>query len=232
MASTAIEVRALSKRYGATLAVDGLDFDVFPGRVTGFIGPNGAGKSTTLRMVMGLDLSTAGSVTVAGRPYAALKRPLLTVGAVLDASAVHPGRTAYKHLLCLAQSNGIGSARVDDLLEVVGLASVAHKRAGELSLGMHQRLGIATALLGDPGVLVFDEPMNGLDPDGIVWIRGLMRSFAKEGRTVFLSSHLMEEMALTADHLIVIAQGRLVADSSVGTSSVATPRTMSKSNHR
>ena len=210
-----IAARALSKRYGATLAVDGLDFDVLPGRVTGFIGPNGAGKSTTLRMVMGLDVPTSGTVTVAGRPYAKHRRPLFTVGALLDAAAVHPGRTARNHLLCLAQSNGIGGARVDELLEMVGLASVAHQRAGEFSLGMQQRLGIATALLGDPDVLIFDEPMNGLDPDGIVWIRNLMRSFADEGRTVFVSSHLMSEMALTADHLIVIGQGRLVADSSV-----------------
>jgi ABC-2 type transport system ATP-binding protein len=216
MTSPVIEVRTLSKRYGETLAVDRLDFDVLPGRVTGFIGPNGAGKSTTLRMVMGLDVPTSGTVTVAGKLYAEHRRPLFTVGAVLDAGAVHPGRTAHSHLLCFAQSNGIGRARVDELLEVVGLSSVAYKRAGEFSLGMHQRLGIATALLGDPGVLIFDEPMNGLDPNGIVWIRNLLRSFAQEGRTVFLSSHLMEEMSLTAEHLIVIGQGRLLADSSVG----------------
>jgi ABC-2 type transport system ATP-binding protein len=210
-----IEVRSLTKHYGTAVAVDGLDFDVLPGRVTGFLGPNGAGKSTTLRMVMGLDRPTAGSATVGGRPYGQIKRPLFTVGALLDASAVDPGRSAQNHLLCLARSNGIGSARVDEVLQAVGLTSVAHKRVGGFSLGMHQRLGIAAALLGDPPVLICDEPINGLDPDGIVWIRNLLRSLAGEGRTVFVSSHLMSEMAQTADHLIVIGRGRLLADSSV-----------------
>jgi ABC-2 type transport system ATP-binding protein len=210
-----IEARGLTKRYGPTLAVDGLDFDVLPGRVTGFLGPNGAGKSTTLRMVMGLDTPTAGTVTVDGRPYAAHHRPLFDVGAMLEARAIHPGRSAYNHLRCLAESNGIGLRRVDEVLDVVGLTAVARKRAGTFSLGMGQRLGIAAALLGDPGVLIFDEPVNGLDPEGIVWIRNLMRSLAAEGRTVFVSSHLMSEMALTADHLIVVGRGRLIAESSV-----------------
>jgi len=210
-----IEARGLTKRYGPTLAVDGLDFDVLPGRVTGFLGPNGAGKSTTLRMVIGLDTPTAGTVTVDGRPYADHHRPLFDVGAMLEARAIHPGRSAYNHLRFLAESNGIGLRRVDEVLEVVGLTSVARKRAGTFSLGMGQRLGIAAALLGDPGVLIFDEPVNGLDPEGIVWIRNLMRSLAGEGRTVFVSSHLMSEMALTADHLIVVGRGRLIAESSV-----------------
>jgi len=210
-----IEARGLTKRYGTTLAVDDLDFDVQPGRVTGFLGPNGAGKSTTLRMVMGLDAPTAGTVTVDGRAYGQHHRPLFDVGAMLEARGIHPGRTAYNHLLCLAQSNGISRRRVDEVLEIVGLTSVAHKRAGAFSLGMGQRLGIGAALLGDPGVLILDEPVNGLDPEGIVWIRNLMRSLAAEGRTVFVSSHLMSEMALTADHLIVIGRGRLMAESSV-----------------
>jgi ABC-2 type transport system ATP-binding protein len=210
-----IEARGLTKRYGSTLAVDHLDFDVQPGRVTGFLGPNGAGKSTTLRMVMGLDGPTAGTVTVDGRPYAEHRRPLFDVGAMLEARGIHPGRSAYNHLLCLAQSNGIHRKRVDEVLEIVGLASVAHKRVGGFSLGMGQRLGIGAALLGDPGVLILDEPVNGLDPEGIVWIRELMKSLAAEGRTVFVSSHLMSEMALTADHLIVIGRGRLMAESSV-----------------
>jgi ABC-2 type transport system ATP-binding protein len=210
-----IEARGLTKRYGSTLAVDDLDFDVQPGRVTGFLGPNGAGKSTTLRMVMGLDAPTAGTVTVDGHAYGEHRRPLFDVGAMLEARGIHPGRTAYNHLLCLAQSNGISHRRVDEVLEIVGLTSVAHKRAGGFSLGMGQRLGIGAALLGDPGVLILDEPVNGLDPEGIVWIRNLMRSLAAEGRTVFVSSHLMSEMALTADHLIVIGRGRLMAESSV-----------------
>jgi ABC-2 type transport system ATP-binding protein len=210
-----IEARGLTKRYGSTLAVDHLDFDVQPGRVTGFLGPNGAGKSTTLRMVMGLDDPTAGRVTVDGRAYAEHRRPLFDVGAMLEARGIHPGRSAYNHLLCLAQSNGIGRRRVDEVLEIVGLTSVAHKRVGGFSLGMGQRLGIGAALLGDPGVLILDEPVNGLDPEGIVWIRELMKSLAAEGRTVFVSSHLMSEMALTADHLIVIGRGRLMAESSV-----------------
>jgi ABC-2 type transport system ATP-binding protein len=210
-----IRARGLTKRYGPTLAVDGLDFDVLPGRVTGFLGPNGAGKSTTMRMIMGLDAPTAGTVTVDGRPYAEHQRPLFDVGAVLEARAIHPGRSAYNHLWCLAQSNGIGRKRVDDVLEVVGLSSVANKRAGGFSLGMGQRLGLAAALFGDPGVLILDEPVNGLDPEGIVWIRNLMRSLASEGRAVFVSSHLLSEMALTADHLIVVGRGRLIAETSV-----------------
>jgi ABC-2 type transport system ATP-binding protein len=210
-----IEAHNLTKRYGSTKAVDDLSFEVRPGQVTGFLGPNGAGKSTTLRMIMGLDDPSAGSVSVLGHPFGEHRRPLFEVGALLDAKAIHGGRTAYNHLLCLAQSNGIGRRRVDEVLELVGLTGVANKRAGGFSLGMGQRLGIAAALLGDPEVLLFDEPVNGLDPEGIVWIRNLMRSFANEGRTVFVSSHLMSEMALTADHLIVIGRGRLLAAASV-----------------
>ena len=210
-----IEARGLTKRYGSTLAVDGLSFDVRPGRVTGFLGPNGAGKSTTLRMVMGLDAPTSGTVTINGRPYASLRRPLFEVGATLDAAAIHEGRSAYNHLLCIAQSNGIGRRRVDEVLGIVGLSSVAKKRAGQFSMGMGQRLGIGVALLGDPELLIFDEPVNGLDPEGIIWIRNLMRSLAAEGRTVFVSSHLMAEMALTADHVIVIGKGVLLAEASV-----------------
>lgn len=210
-----IEARGLSKRYGSTLAVDDLSFEVLPGQVTGFLGPNGAGKSTTLRMVLGLDAPSGGSVTIDGRPYSTLRRPLFEVGAMLEAKAIHEGRTAYHHLLCLAQSNGIARRRVDEVLEIVGLTSVANKRVGLFSLGMGQRLGIGAALLGDPGVLIFDEPVNGLDPEGIVWIRTLLRSLASEGRTVFVSSHLMAEMALTADHVIVIGRGRLLAEASI-----------------
>jgi ABC-2 type transport system ATP-binding protein len=210
-----IEAHNLTKKYGATTAVDDLSFEVRSGQVTGFLGPNGAGKSTTLRMIMGLDDPTAGSVSVLGRPYGEHRRPLFEVGALLDAKAIHGGRTAYNHLLCLAQSNGIGRRRVAEVLELVGLTGVANKRAGGFSLGMGQRLGIAAALLGDPEVLMFDEPVNGLDPEGIVWIRNLMRAFASEGRTVFVSSHLMAEMALTADHLIVIGRGKLIAATSV-----------------
>jgi ABC-2 type transport system ATP-binding protein len=210
-----IQARGLTKRYGPTVAVDGLSFDVLPGRVTGFLGPNGAGKSTTLRMVLGLDNPNAGSVTVAGRRYAEHVRPLHVVGALLDAKAVHEGRTAQSHLLALAQSNGIPRSRVDAVLDRVGLTGVAGKRAGTFSLGMSQRLGIAAAMLGDPAVLLFDEPVNGLDPEGILWIRTLMRSLADEGRTVFVSSHLLSEMAVTADHLIVIGRGKLIAESSV-----------------
>ncbi len=211
-----IEARGLTKRYGPTLAVDDLSFEVEAGQVTGFLGPNGAGKSTTLRMVMGLDTPTAGTVTIDGRPYSSITRPLFEVGAMLEAKAIHEGRSAYNHLLCLAKSNGIRRRRVDEVLDLVGLTSVAKKRAGLFSLGMGQRLGIGVALLGDPGVLIFDEPVNGLDPDGIVWIRNLMKSLASEGRTVFVSSHLMAEMALTADHVIVIGRGRLLAEASVG----------------
>jgi ABC-2 type transport system ATP-binding protein len=209
-----IEVRELSKRFGKVQAVDALSFDVLPGRVTGFLGPNGAGKSTTMRLILGLDLPTSGHVTVNGRRYGELRRPLNEVGAVLEVRAVHGGRSAYNHLLCLAQSNGIGRRRVAEVLDIVGLSSAARRRAGAFSLGMSQRLGLAAALLGDPPVLLCDEPVNGLDPEGILWIRTLLRSLAAEGRTVFVSSHLMSEMALTADHLIVVGQGRLIADAS------------------
>jgi ABC-2 type transport system ATP-binding protein len=207
-----IEARALTKVYGGKAAVDGIDFQVKPGVVTGFLGPNGAGKSTTMRMILGLDLPTSGTVTVNGRRYRGEVWPLHEVGALLDARAVHPGRSAYNHLHSLAAANGIARTRVDEVLEQVGLTSVARKRAGSFSLGMYQRLGIAGALLGDPGTLMFDEPVNGLDPEGIIWIRTLMRSLAAEGRTVFVSSHLMSEMALTADHLLVIGRGRMLAD--------------------
>jgi ABC-2 type transport system ATP-binding protein len=207
-----IEARALTKVYGGTAAVDGIDFQARPGRVTGFLGPNGAGKSTTMRMILGLDRPTSGTVTVGGRAYQGRVWPLHEVGALLDARAVHPGRSACDHLLSLAAANGIARKRVGEVLEQVGLASVARKRAGGFSLGMYQRLGIAGALLGDPGTLLFDEPVNGLDPEGIIWIRTLMRSLAAEGRTVFVSSHLMSEMALTADQLLVIGRGRIIAD--------------------
>ncbi|HET9138370.1 ABC transporter ATP-binding protein [Actinophytocola sp.] len=210
-----IELRDLTKRFGATLAVDGLTFAVRPGEVTGFLGPNGAGKSTTMRVVLGLDLPTSGAALVNGHPYNTFRRPLCEVGALLDANAVHGGRTAYNHLRCLARSNGIGTRRVVAVLEQVGLAGVADKRVGGFSLGMKQRLGIAAALLGDPAVLLFDEPVNGLDPEGIRWIRELMRSLAAEGRTVLISSHLMSEMALTADLVIVIGRGRLLAETPV-----------------
>jgi ABC-2 type transport system ATP-binding protein len=207
-----IDATDLSKRYGDTVAVDGLTFRVHPGRVTGFLGPNGAGKSTTMRMVLGLDAPTGGSVTVGGRRYASLPAPLREVGSLLDAGAVHPGRSARDHLRWLAASNGIAAARVDEVLEAVGLAPVADRRAGSFSLGMGQRLGIAAALLGDPPVLILDEPVNGLDTEGIRWVRELLTRQAAEGRTVFLSSHLMSEMQLAADHLIVIGRGRLLAD--------------------
>ena len=207
-----IEARKLRKVYGHTVAVDGIDFQVKPGHVTGFLGPNGAGKSTTMRMILGLDLPTSGTVPVGGRRYQSTVWPLHEVGALLDAHAVHPGRSAYNHLHSLAAANGIALKRVDEVLDQVGLTSVARKRVGGFSLGMSQRLGIAGALLGDPGTLLFDEPVNGLDPDGILWIRTLMRKLADEGRTVLVSSHLMSEMALTADHLLVIGKGRLLAD--------------------
>jgi len=210
-----IEAIGLSKRYGATLAVDDLSFTVPPGQVTGFLGPNGAGKSTTMRLILGLDAPTSGTVTVNGRPYAAYRRPLLEVGALLEAKAFHGGRSAYNHLRCLALSNGIGRARVQQVLELVGLRRVARKRAGGFSLGMAQRLGIAAALLGDPRVLLFDEPVNGLDPEGVLWIRNLLKSLAAEGRTVFVSSHLMSEVAITADRLIIIARGRLIAQTTI-----------------
>jgi ABC-2 type transport system ATP-binding protein len=210
-----IEATGLTKRYGATVAVDGLSFTVPPGQVTGFLGPNGAGKSTTMRLVLGLDAATAGSVTVNGRPYASYRRPLFDVGALLEAKAFHGGRSARNHLMCLALSNGISRARVDKVLDLVGLASVARKRAGGFSLGMSQRLGLAAALLGDPPVLMLDEPVNGLDPEGVAWIRTLLKSLAAEGRTVFLSSHLMSEMSLTADRLIIIGRGRLIVQTTV-----------------
>jgi ABC-2 type transport system ATP-binding protein len=210
-----IEARNLIKRYGSTLAVDDLSFNVKPGLVTGFLGPNGAGKTTTMRMILGLDRPTSGLVTVAGRQYDELPVPLHEVGALLDAKAVHGGRSAYNHLLCLAQSNGLPRRRVDEVLGIVGLETAARRRASAFSLGMGQRLGIAAALLGDPGTLMFDEPVNGLDPEGINWIRQLMKALASEGRTVFVSSHLMSEMALTADHVIVIGRGRLIRDESM-----------------
>ncbi|MDQ6838911.1 MAG: ATP-binding cassette domain-containing protein [Actinomycetota bacterium] len=210
-----IEAVGITKRYGSTVAVDHLTFTAGAGRVTGFLGPNGAGKSTTMRMIVGLDAPNSGGVTVNGRAYRDLRFPLHEVGALLEAKAVHPGRSARGHLRWLADSNGIGRARVDQVLEEVGLASVARRRAGSFSLGMGQRLGIAAALLGDPGVLLLDEPVNGLDPEGIQWVRGLLRSLAAEGRTVFVSSHLMSEMSLTADHLVVIGRGHLIADASV-----------------
>jgi ABC-2 type transport system ATP-binding protein len=210
-----IEAVGLTKHYGSTRAVDDLSFIVRSGCVTGFLGPNGAGKSTTMRMIVGLDMPSAGRVRVGGRPYNARRFPLHEVGALLEAKSVHPGRSARNHLRWLADSNGIGRSRVDAVLEQVGLSSVARKRAGTFSLGMSQRLGIAAALLGDPEVLLLDEPVNGLDPEGIQWVRGLLRSLAAEGRTVFVSSHLMSEMSRTADHLIVIGRGRLIADASV-----------------
>jgi ABC-2 type transport system ATP-binding protein len=210
-----IEARGLVKRYGSTMAVNDLSFCIRPGLVTGFLGPNGAGKTTTMRMILGLDAPTQGSVTVGGRSYRDLPAPMREVGALLDAKAVHGGRRARDHLLCLAQSNGIPRRRVEEVLRIVGLEDVARRRTKGFSMGMSQRLGIASALLGDPAVLMFDEPVNGLDPDGIYWVRTLMRSLAAEGRTVLVSSHLMSEMALTADHLLVIGKGRLIADTSV-----------------
>ncbi|AJE82267.1 nodulation ABC transporter NodI [Streptomyces albus] len=210
-----IELEGLTKRYGEKMAVDNLTFTVRPGIVTGFLGPNGAGKSTTMRMMLGLDRPTSGDVRIDGTHYDRLKEPLKDIGALLDAKAMHGGRSAYHHLLCLAQSNGIPSSRVHEVLDTVGLTAVAKKKAKGFSLGMGQRLGIAGALLGDPRILMFDEPVNGLDPEGIHWIRNLMKSLAAQGRTVFVSSHLMSEMALTADHLVVIGQGRLLADTSM-----------------
>jgi ABC-2 type transport system ATP-binding protein len=210
-----IEVHELTKRYGSSVAVDGLSFRVRPGTVTGFLGPNGAGKSTTMRVLLGLDAPTSGTALVNGRRYRELRQPMHEVGALLDANAAHGGRSAFDHLRWMARSNRIPVSRVTAALEQVGLAGVARKRVGGFSLGMRQRLGIAAALLGDPGVLLFDEPVNGLDPDGVRWIRELMRSLAAEGRTVLISSHLMSEMALTADRLVVIGRGRLIADTSV-----------------
>jgi ABC-2 type transport system ATP-binding protein len=210
-----IAARSLTKIYGAKPAVDGVTFTVEPGRVTGFLGPNGAGKSTTMRMILGLDRPTSGSVTVNGRRYQEYAAPLREVGALLEARALHPGRSARDHLRWLAASNGIPRARVDEVLGLVGLEAVADKRVGKFSLGMGQRLGIAVALLGDPPVVVLDEPVNGLDPEGIRWVRTLARDLAAQGRTVFVSSHLMSEMALTADHLVVVGRGRILADCSM-----------------
>ncbi|MFI5956960.1 ABC transporter ATP-binding protein [Cryptosporangium sp. NPDC051539] len=207
-----IELDALTKRYGGTVAVDGLTFTVKPGRVTGFLGPNGAGKSTTMRMIVGLDRPTSGSAAVDGKPYAALDAPLRAVGAVLDAAPLHKGRSGHAHLEFLAATHGIPRSRITEVLELVGMAGAAKRRAGGYSLGMSQRLGIAAALLGDPGVVILDEPVNGLDPDGVLWIRTLLRDLAQEGRTVLVSSHLMSEMAVTADHLLIIGRGRLLAD--------------------
>ena len=210
-----IEVDQLTKDYGDKRAVDHLSFSVGPGIVTGFLGPNGAGKSTTMRLILGLDAPTEGTATVNGKRYGAFGAPLHEVGALLEAQSVHPGRSAFHHLLALAQTHGIPRRRVNELIDMVGLHDVARKRAGQFSLGMGQRLGIATALLGDPKTLILDEPVNGLDPDGIHWIRNLLKTLAAEGRTVFVSSHLMAEIALTADHLIVVGRGRLLADASV-----------------
>ncbi|MCQ4191737.1 MULTISPECIES: ABC transporter ATP-binding protein [Streptomyces] len=210
-----IELEGLTKRYGEKVAVNNLSFTVRPGIITGFLGPNGAGKSTTMRMVLGLDRPTAGDVRIDGKHYDQLTDPLTYIGALLEAKAWHGGRSAYNHLLCLAQSNGIPATRVREVLDTVGLSAVARKKTKGFSLGMGQRLGIAGALLGDPRILMFDEPVNGLDPEGIHWIRNLMKTLAGQGRTVFVSSHLMSEMALTADHLVVIGQGRLLADTSM-----------------
>jgi ABC-2 type transport system ATP-binding protein len=210
-----IEAHELTKDYGDKRAVDGLSFTVRPGVVTGFLGPNGSGKSTTMRLILGLDAPSSGGVTVNGKPYREHPAPLHEVGALLEARSVHTGRSAYHHLLALAQTHGIPRRRVDELIDLVGLREVAGKRAGQFSLGMGQRLGIASALLGDPDTVILDEPVNGLDPEGIHWIRNLLKGLAAEGRTVFVSSHLMSEMALTAEHLIVIGRGRLIADTSV-----------------
>jgi ABC-2 type transport system ATP-binding protein len=210
-----IEVENLSKRYGEKLAVDGLDFVVQPGVVTGFLGPNGAGKSTTMRMIAGLDEPTAGRVRVNGRDYRLAPAPMAELGILLEAKAVHTGRSARNHLLALAQTNGLSRRRVDELIDIVGLTDVAGKRVGGFSLGMGQRLGIASALLGDPRVVVLDEPVNGLDPEGVLWVRNLLKGLAAEGHTVFVSSHLMSEMALTAARLVVIGRGRLIADTTV-----------------
>jgi ABC-2 type transport system ATP-binding protein len=210
-----IEIRALSKRYGDTLAVDDLSFTVRPGHVTGFLGPNGAGKSTTMRVLVGLDHPTAGTATVGSRRYRDHPAPLQEVGALLEAKSVHKGRSARNHLLALAQTHGIPARRVDEVLAMVGLEPVARRRAGGFSLGMAQRLGIAAALLGDPATVVLDEPVNGLDPDGVLWVRTLLKTLAAEGRTVLVSSHLMSEMALTAEHLVIIGRGRLLADTTM-----------------
>ncbi|WP_405750882.1 ATP-binding cassette domain-containing protein [Streptomyces sp. NBC_00012] len=210
-----IRAYELTKKYGDNTVVQGLDFTVRPGAVTGFLGPNGAGKSTTMRMLLGLDAPTRGRSTIGGRAYAAHSAPLTEVGALLEARSVHPGRTAFNHLMSLAHTHGIPRGRVEHVLDVAGLTAVAHKRIKGFSLGMGQRLGIAAALLGDPATLILDEPVNGLDPEGVLWIRNLLRSLAQQGRTVLVSSHLMSEMALTADHLIIVGRGRLLADTTV-----------------
>jgi ABC-2 type transport system ATP-binding protein len=210
-----IEAQGLTKRYGSKTAVQEISFTVAPGKVTGFLGPNGAGKSTTMRMIMGLDRPTAGRVTVNGKPYAEHRSPLTQVGALLDAKAVHSGRSAANHLRAVAATQGIGAKRVSEVIEMTGLQQVAKKRVGGFSLGMGQRLGIAAALLGDPATLILDEPVNGLDPEGVLWVRNLVKHLAGQGRTVFLSSHLMSEMALTADHILVIGRGRIIADAPV-----------------
>ncbi|MFG2027548.1 ATP-binding cassette domain-containing protein [Streptomyces sp. NPDC048825] len=227
-----ITAHGLTKRYGDKTVVSDLTFAVRPGTVTGFLGPNGAGKSTTMRMILGLDTPTHGHATIGGRPYAAHRAPLNEVGALLEARSVHPGRTAYHHLTALALTHGIAKGRVEHVLDITGLTDVAHRRVKGFSLGMGQRLGIAAALLGDPATVILDEPVNGLDPEGVLWIRNLLKSLAAEGRTVFISSHLMSEMALTAEHLIIIGKGRLLADTTVdafvrasgaGTVKVVTP---------
>jgi len=210
-----IEVAGLHKRFGATKALDGMTFTVRPGQVTGFVGPNGSGKSTTMRVILGLDAADQGSALVGGRPYATLRTPLRHVGALLDAAALQPSRSARNHLLWMARSQGLGARRVDEVIETVGLAAVARRRAGGFSLGMRQRLGIAAALLGDPPVLMLDEPVNGLDPEGIMWIRGLLRGLAAEGRAVLVSSHLMSELEGTAHHLVVVGRGKVIADTGV-----------------
>ncbi|WP_238016243.1 ATP-binding cassette domain-containing protein [Dactylosporangium sp. AC04546] len=210
-----ITVNGLRKRFGTTTALDGMTFTVHPGRVTGFVGPNGAGKSTTMRVILGLDAADAGTALVEGRPYRALRHPLRHVGSLLDASALQPGRTARNHLLWLAHSQGLGARRVDEVLERSGLQGVARRRAGDFSLGMRQRLGIAAALLGDPPALMLDEPFNGMDPEGIIWMRGFLRGLAADGRAVLVSSHLMGELEDTADHVVVAGRGRVIADASV-----------------
>jgi ABC-2 type transport system ATP-binding protein len=210
-----IEVTGLRKRFGPALALDGMTFTVAPGQVTGFVGPNGAGKSTTMRVILGLDAADAGTATVGGQPYASLRHPLNQVGSLLDAGALQPSRSARNHLLWLAHSQGLGARRADEVIEQAGLGSAARRRAGGYSLGMRQRLGIAAALLGDPPVLMFDEPFNGMDPEGIVWMRGFLRSLAAQGRAVLVSSHLMSELQDTADHLVVVGRGRVIADASV-----------------
>ena len=223
-----IKAEGLTKRYGAKTAVNDISFTVKPGMVTGFLGPNGAGKSTTMRMIVGLDRPTSGSVTVNGKPYAEHVAPLREVGALLDAKAIHTGRSAYNHLLAMGATHGIGKSRVNEVIGLTGLESVAGKRVGGFSLGMGQRLGIAAALLGDPATLILDEPVNGLDPEGVMWVRQLARHLAGEGRTIFLSSHLMSEMALTADHLIVLGRGRIIADAPVAEILASSTRTAVK----